>query len=70
MTDEIKNLIRVFENRVSNFWNYNGMLEYQDREISHSQMKRSDEYQAAVNKARADLVEAIEKLEMQHERGH
>jgi hypothetical protein len=63
MTDEIKNLIRVFENRVSNFWNYNGMLEYQDREISHSQMKRSDEYQAAVNVARADLVEAIEKLE-------
>lgn len=68
MTDEIKNLIRVFENRVSNFWNYNGMLEYQDREISHSQMKRSDEYQVALDKARADLVEAIEKLEVASDR--
>lgn len=67
MTDEIKNLIRVFETRVSNFWNYNGMLEYQDREISHSQMKRSDEYQVALDKARADLVEAIEKLESKND---
>ena len=58
--DEIRNLIRLFENRVSTFWNHNGMLEYQDREISHSQMKKNDEYQAAVDKARQDLYTAIE----------
>jgi hypothetical protein len=61
--EEIKKLIRLFENRISTFWNHNGMLEYQDREISHSQMKKSDEYQAAVDKARQDLYEAIESLE-------
>jgi len=61
--DEMKNLVRVFENRISTFWNYNGMLEYQDREISHSQMKKSDEYQAAVDKSRQDLYDAIESLE-------
>jgi hypothetical protein len=61
--EEIKKLVRVFENRVSTFWNYNGMLEYQDREISFSQMKKNDEYQAAVDKARQDLYEAIESLE-------
>lgn len=60
---EIVNLIRTFENRISTFWNYNGMLEYQDREISYSQMKKSDEYQAAVDKARHDLYTAIESLE-------
>jgi hypothetical protein len=58
--DEIRNLIRIFENRISTFWNYNGMLEYQDREISHHQMKKSDEYQAAVDKAREDLYKAVE----------
>jgi hypothetical protein len=63
--EEIVKLIRMFENRVSTFWNHNGMLDYQDREISYSQMKRSDEYQAAVDKARQDLYEAIEALESQ-----
>ena len=63
LNDEVKNAIRVFETRLINFWNYNGMLEYQDREISHSQMKKSDEYQAAVDKARKDLYNAIEILQ-------
>ena len=58
--EEIRNLIRIFENRISTFWNHNGMLEYQDREISYSQMKKSDEYQAAVDKARQDLYKAVE----------
>ena len=61
--EDIIKLVRIFENRLSNFWNYNGMLEYQDREISYSQMKRSDEYQAAVDKARTDLYDAIERLQ-------
>ena len=60
--EEIKKLVRDFEHRVSTFCNHNGMLEYQEREISHSQMKKSDEYQAAVDKARQDLYEAIESL--------
>lgn len=64
-SEEIRKLIRNFENRVSTFWNHNGMLDYQDREISYSQMKKSDEYQAAVDKARNDLYEAIEGLEAQ-----
>lgn len=63
LNDEVKNAIRVFENRLINFWNYNGMLEYQDREISYSQMKKSDEYQAAVDKARKDLYAVIESLQ-------
>lgn len=61
--EEIKKLVRIFENRVSTFWNYNGMLEYQEREISHSQMKKSDEYQSLVDKARTDLYEAIQRLQ-------
>lgn len=63
LNEEVKNAIRVFENRLINFWNYNGMLEYQEREISHSQMKKSDEYQAAVDKARKDLYAVIERLQ-------
>ena len=63
--EEIVKLIRLFENRVSTFWNYNGMLEYQDREISYSQAKKSNEYEAAVDKARQDLYDAIEAIEEQ-----
>lgn len=62
-TEEVKNLVRVYADRIVTFWNYNGMLEHQDREISISQMKKSDEYQAAVEKARQDLYKAIEGLE-------
>jgi hypothetical protein len=61
-TEEVKTLVRAYENRIATFWNHNGMLEYQDREISHSQMKRNDEYQAAVDKARQDLYDAIEAI--------
>ncbi len=60
-TEEIKKLVRAFENRVSTFWNHNGILDHQDREISYSQMKKSDEYKVAVDKARQDLYEAIEE---------
>jgi hypothetical protein len=64
-TEEVKTLVRAYENRMATFWKYNGMLEYQDREISYSQAKKSDEYQAAVDKARQDLYDAIEALESQ-----
>lgn len=61
--EDIVKLVRNFENRISTFLNFNGMLEYQEREISFSQMKKSDEYQDAVDKAREDLYTAIEGLE-------
>lgn len=60
--EDIVKLIRIFENRIATFWNYNGMLEHQDREMSFSQMKKSDEYESAVDMAREDLYKAIEGL--------
>lgn len=60
--EEVKKLVRAYENRIATFWNYNGMLEHQDREISFSQMKKSKEYEAAVDMTREDLYKAIEDL--------
>jgi hypothetical protein len=61
--EEVKKLVTAYENRIATFWNYNGMLEHQDREINISQRIKSNQYETAVYMARDDLYKAIESLE-------
>lgn len=62
-TEEVKKLVGVYADRIAAFWNYNGMLEHQDREINISQRIKSNQYETAVYMARDDLYRAIEGLE-------
>ena len=61
MNEEIKNLIRVFENKVISAWVYDTELSFKDYP-SGLQFNKAKAKYAEADEARANLYAAIEKL--------
>jgi hypothetical protein len=63
MTDEIKFLLGKFENKLASFWQLDGEMQWCEDDRFYKMEKRARILSDEVNQARADLVEAIEKME-------
>lgn len=63
MTDEIKFLLIKYENKMASMWQLDGEMQWCEDDRIYGMEKRMRILDLEVKQARADLVEAIEKLE-------
>ena len=64
MTQEMKNLLAKFENKMVSMWQLDGQLmECNDDDLAWKMEKRQRIIQKEVDEARVELVAAIEALE-------
>lgn len=67
MNQEIKNLLIVYENKMASMWQLDGEMGWCEDDRIYSMERRQRVLDGEVKEARANLVAAIEKLEIENE---
>ena len=66
MNQEIKNLLTIYENKMVSFWQLDGEMQWCIHSVYRME-QRQRVLDGEVKEARANLVAAIEKLEIENE---
>lgn len=63
MNSEIRSAMQLFENKLASFWQLDGEMQWCKDDRIYKMEARQRTLETEVNRARADLVAAIERLE-------
>ena len=63
MNSEIRSAMQLFENKLASFWQLDGEMQWCEDDRIYKMEARQRTLETEVNRARADLVAAIERLE-------